>query len=261
MRTWCYLMAARIAALFRPRPLDADFEQEMDSHLHLLVEDNLRRGMTPADARREARMRLGSAASLRDQHREIRSLPFFETLLQDLRYTVRTLRRDAGFATFAILIVGLGIGAGSTIFSVVNALLLRPLPLRDPRSLVWISNIPDDGGVGEWRIQVDHFLDLRKRAKSFSGLTGYNSFFGTGDVKLTGDGEAERLTGVPVAENFFSFLGIRPLLGRSFNADECKWNGPPAVMLSYNFWQRRFASDPAILGRKLTLNEIGRAHV
>ena len=144
MWTWFNLMAARIAALFRPRRLDSDFEQEMESHLLLLVEDNLRRGMTPAEARREARMRLGGLESLSDQHREIRSLPFFETLLQDLRYTARTLRRDAGFATFAILIVGLGIGAGSTIFSVVNALLLRPLPLRDPRSLVWISNIPDD---------------------------------------------------------------------------------------------------------------------
>jgi predicted permease len=255
MWAWFHLLAARVAAFFRPRPLDSDFEQEMESHLLLLVEDNLRRGMSPAEARREARLRLGGLESLKDRHREVRSLPFFETLLQDLRYTVRTLRRDAGFATFAILIVGLGIGAGSTIFSVVNALLLRPLPLRDPHNLVWISNIPDDGGVGEWRIQVDHFLDLRKRANSFSALTGYNSYFGTGDVKLTGDGEAERLTGVPVAENFFAFLGIQPLLGRSFNAEECKWNGPPAVMLSYNLWKRRFASDPTIVGRKLTLNE------
>ena len=103
MWTWFHLIVSRIAALFRPRPLDSDFEQEMESHLLLLVEENLRRGMSPAEARREARMRLGGLESLKDQHREVRSLPFFETLLQDLRYTVRTLRRDAGFATFAIL--------------------------------------------------------------------------------------------------------------------------------------------------------------
>jgi predicted permease len=138
---------------------------------------------------------------------------------------------------------------------VVNALLLRPLPFLDPGRLVWISNIPDAGGVGEWRIQVDHFLDLRRYGKSFSDLAGYNAYFGTGDIKLAGDGEAERLSGVPVTENFFAFLGIRPFLGRSFSAEECKWNGPRAVLLSNSLWRRRFASDPGIVGRKLTLNE------
>jgi predicted permease len=255
MITWLKVMAARIVAFFNLRRLDRDLQQELESHLAMLAEDNLRRGMTPAEAHREARLRLGGLESTKEQHREVRGLPFFDTLLQDLRYTVRTLRRDAGFATFAILIVGLGIGASSTIFSVVNALLLRPLPFHTPDRLVWISNIPDNGGIGEWRIQVDHFLDLRRQGKSFSDLAGYNAFFGTGDLRLTGDGEPERLSGVPVTENFFAFLGIRPFLGRSFNADECKWNGPRAVLLSYNLWKRRFASDPGIVGRSLLLND------
>jgi predicted permease len=242
-------------AFFSGRKLDRDFQQEMESHLLMLTGDNIRRGMTPAEAEREARIRLGGLASLQESHREARGLPFLDTLRQDLRYTFRGLRRNAAFTTFAILIVGLGIGASSTIFSVVNALLLRPLPFRDPGPLVWISNIPDAGGLGEWRIQVDHFLDLRSQGKSFSDLVGYNAFFGTGDNKLTGDGEPERLSGVSVTEDFFSFLGVRPFVGRLFNADECKWNGPRAVLLSYPFWKRRYASDPHVVGRTITLND------
>jgi len=254
MLTWLKAMAARTVAFFSVRRLDRDLEQEMESHLAMLTEDNIRRGMTPAEARREARMRLGGLESTKERHREARGLPFFDTLLQDLRYTVRTLRRDTGFATFAILIVGLGIGASSTIFSVVNALVLRPLPFRDSGRLVWISTTAD-GGVGEWRIQVNHFLDLRRQNKSFSDLAGYNAYYGTGDHKLTGDGEPERLSGVPVTQNFFPFLGIQPVLGRSFSAEECKWNGPGAVLLSNRLWKRRFASDTGIVGRKLILND------
>jgi putative ABC transport system permease protein len=177
-----------------------------------------------------------------------------DSLIQDLRYAFRTLRRDAGFTTFAILIVGLGIGASATVFSVVNTLLLRPLPFRDPSRLVWIAN-HDTGGLSGATTQVGHLLDLRERSHSFSDLAAYFAFYGIGDNKLTGEGEPERLSGVPVSENFFPVLGIQPQIGRLFNADECKWKGPRAVLLAHGFWERRFSSDPAIVGRKLTLND------
>jgi predicted permease len=177
-----------------------------------------------------------------------------DTLVQDLRYTARTLRRDAGFSTFAILIVGLGIGASSTVFSVVNALLLRPLPFRDPERLVWIAN-RDVSGLSGQTTQVGHFSDLREKNQSFSDLAAYFAFYGVGDNKLTGHGEPERLSGVPISENFFSLLGVQPQLGRLFSPEECKWNGPKAVLLSHGLWQRRFASDPGIVGRPLTLND------
>src|SRR6185295_1064483 len=176
-----------------------------------------------------------------------------QSVLQDLRYTFRILRRDAGFTTFAILIVGLGIGASSTVFSVASALLIRPLPFRDPASLVWITN-RDTAGLSGQTTQVGNFLDLREASHSFSELAAYFAFYGVGDSKLTGQGEPERLSGVPVSENFFPVLGVRPELGRGFSAEECKWNGPKAVMLSHAFWARRFAMDPAIVGRPLTLN-------
>jgi predicted permease len=178
----------------------------------------------------------------------------FQSVLQDLRYTLRTLRRDAGFTTFAVLIVGLGIGASSTVFSVASALLIRPLPFRDPGSLVWVTN-HDSRGLSGQTTQVNYLLDLREGNQSFSDLAAYFAFYGVGDSKLTGSGEPERLSGVPVTENFFPLLGVQPELGRGFSADECKWNGPKAVLLSHGLWERRFASDPAIVGRPLTLND------
>ena len=177
-----------------------------------------------------------------------------DSLFQDLRYAFRTLRRDAGFTTFAILIVGLGIGASSTVFSVLNALLLRPLPFQDAARLVWIAN-HDSAGLSGQTTQVNYLLDLRRDARSFSALAAYFAFYGVGDNKLTGQGEPERLSGVPVSDNFFQVLGVEPQIGRLFNADECKWKGPRAVLLSHGFWERRFASDPAIVGRPLTLSD------
>lgn len=177
-----------------------------------------------------------------------------DSLLQDLHYAFRTLRRDAGFTSFAVLIVGLGIGASATVFSVANALLLRPLPFRDPGSLVWIAN-HDTAGLSGQTTQVGAMLDLRQRSRSFSEITAYFAFYGVGDNKLTGQGEPERLSGVPVSDNFFQVLGVNPQIGRLFNADECKWKGPRAVLLSHGFWERRFNSDPAVVGRALTLND------
>jgi predicted permease len=175
-------------------------------------------------------------------------------LLQDVRYAFRTLARNVGFTTFAILIVGLGIGASSTVFSVVNALLLRPLPFHHPESLVWITN-SDKSGLSAQTIQVGHFLDLKQQNQSFSDIGAYFAFYGTGDNKLTGEGEPVRVSGVPVSQNFFPLLGVRPQFGRLFNDDECKWHGPKAVLLSHGLWERRFASDPKIVGRALTIND------
>jgi predicted permease len=177
-----------------------------------------------------------------------------DTLVQDLRYTFRTLARTPGFTIFAILIVGLGIGASSTVFSVVNALLLRPLPFRDPGRLAWIAN-HDSTAMSGQTTQVGHFLDLRDASRSFSDMAAYMPFYDVGDAKLTGNGEPERLSEVPVSGNFFPLLGVEPEIGRNFTAEECLFNGPKAVLLSHGLWERRFASDRGILGRALTIND------
>jgi predicted permease len=177
-----------------------------------------------------------------------------DSLRQDLRYTFRSLRRDAGLTTFIILIAGFGIGASSTVFSVVNTLLLRPLPFADAARLVWITN-RDTSGLSGQTTQVGHVLDLAERTRTMSAIAGYFAFYGVGDNLLSGAGDPERLSGVPVTANFFDVLGVRPQLGRTFRPEEAVWNGPKVVMLGHGLWQRRFASDPAIVGRSLTLND------
>jgi predicted permease len=249
---------ARIRALFTGTSLDRELDDELESHVTMLTDENIRRGMSPAEARRDALVRMGARESMKESHRELRGIPFIETLLQDLRYALRTLRRDAGFAVFAILIVGLGIGASCTVFSVVDALLLRPLPFKEPQSLVWLANKPQSGSndLSGQTVQVGYLLDLRERTQSFSDLAGYFAFYGIGDANLMGQGEPERFTVVPVTQNFFSLLGVDPLLGRNFTADESRDGGPHAVILSYSMWQRRFASDPSMVGHTINLNGV-----
>jgi predicted permease len=247
-------LLARLRAFVRPDPLDRELDEELESHVALLADEHVRRGMTPEAARRAARIAIGGRTQLREAHRDTRGLPFVETLWQDLRYAVRTLRRDAGFTTFGILIVGVGIGASATVFSVVNAVLLRPLPFSQADRLVWVGNLGDDG-VSEWSIQVFHFVDLRRQTTTLADMTAYDAFAKPGDIKLTGDGEPERLSGVNVTENFFAFIGVRPALGRFFTPAECQDDGPTVVVLSDRIWRRRFNADPAILGRALVLND------
>ncbi len=201
-----------------------------------------------------SREELGAGAPEAARH-GLRGLPTLDSILQDLRYAFRALRRDVGFATFAILIVGLGVGASSTVFSIVNAVLIRPLPFRDPDRLVWIVNHEENSDLSGQTTQVGHFLDLREQNQSFSDLAAYFAFYGVGDNKLTGQGEPEGLSGVPVSANFFQLLGVQPQFGRLFTPEECKWNGPKVVLLGHGLWVRRFASDPGIVGRTLTLND------
>jgi putative ABC transport system permease protein len=248
-------LLAHISSYFRKRELDRELDAELDSHLEMAIEDNIKRGMSAEEARRVALISLGGMDATRELHRDTRGLPALESILQDLRYSIRTLRRDAGLATFAILIIGLGVGASTTVFSVVNALLLRPLPYEDPERLAWIAGNNGEG-LSAQTVQVGNLLDLKAQNRSFSDIAGYYAFSGVGDNKLTGSGEPERLTGVLVSENFFPLLGVHPQLGRLFTAEECRWNGPRAVLLSHRFWERRFVSDPGIVGRTLTLSDM-----
>jgi len=252
MSDWIRVGWAKVGAIFGKAREEEEFGEELAAHVELLAAENEKAGMTPVEARRAAILRVGGRESLREMHREERGLPFLEILGQDLRYAVRTLRRDAGFFFAAVVIMGLGIGASCTIFSVVNTLLIRPLPFKDPARLAWIANHEDGtGDLSGMTSQVDHFLDLRAQNKSFEDMAAYMAFYGVGDAKLIGDGEPERFTSVPVTQNFFPLLGVEPQLGRQFTADECKWNGPRVTMLSDGVWRRKFGGDPKIIGRAL----------
>jgi predicted permease len=232
--------------------------EEMEFHVDALARELIEQGVPEQDAVCAARRKFGNLAQKSEESRSTWISGWISDGAQDLRHACRTLRRDAGFTAFAILILGLGIGASCTIFSVVNALLLRPLPFTDPDRLVWIANNDRDGeGLSGETVPVGHFGDLRDRNRSFSDIAAYYAFYGVGDNKLTGDGQSERLSGIPVSQNFFSVLGVKPHAGRTFNSEECsaKWDAPKAVLLSHGLWKRRFASDPGIAGRVVMLND------
>src|SRR3984885_973798 len=232
------------------RKRDADLVRELQSDLELEEEEQRERGLSAEDARYAARRAFGNTTLIREQTRANWSWVWIDSFIHDLKYGFRGMRRNQGSTVFAILIVGLGIGGASTVFSVVNALLLRPLPFRDPSQLVWISN-------GEnYSTQAEHYIDLREQNHSFSDLAGWAGTYNSGNQELTGAGEPERLTSVPVTGNFFTLLGVEPAIGRSFTKEEGEGilSPPPAMLLSNSFWRRRFASDPNVVGRKLTLN-------
>jgi predicted permease len=175
-------------------------------------------------------------------------------LRRDLRYGIRSLAGAPGFFAVAVLTVGLGIGATTSVFSVVDALLLRPLPFREPNRLVHVSNTLSVGGNSAITFRTSNLRDWRRLCRSFESLTGYFAFFDFGSYTLVGHGDPERLVGVPVARDFLEVLGVRPHLGRNFVEEEGAEDGPRAVILSHGFWLRRFGGDPGIVGTAITLN-------
>jgi predicted permease len=181
-------------------------------------------------------------------------------MLNDLRFAIRMLFKNPGFTAVAVLTLALGIGANTAIFSVVNALLFRPLPFRDPGRLVWIANA-NGGGLSGATTRVSNFVDWSKRNQSFSELGAYFAFFDYGSYTLTSDGESIRLQGVGVSQTFLDTLGVQPALGRGFATEECQWNGRKAVMLTDSFWKRRFHGDREIIGRSILLNNQATAVV
>jgi len=175
-------------------------------------------------------------------------------LTQDVRYAFRSIRQHAGFFVTAVLIIGLGVGGSTAIFSVVNPMLLRSLPFEDPDRLVWIANT-GTSGLSAQTSRTSNLRDYRRLNESFEQMTGYFAFFDYNGYNLTGDGEPERLVGVPVAQDFLDVLGVRPLIGRNFVEEEGVWNGPSTAILTHGFWQRRYAGDPQIVGQTITIND------
>ncbi len=178
----------------------------------------------------------------------------WDGFLQDLRYTFRALRRDSGFFFASVLLIALGIGANTAIFSVVNGLLFRTLSFPGSGRLVWIANTGGSPGLSSVTSRVSTYLEWQKASHSFEDLAAYFAFFDYGSYTMLGVGEPERLVGVGVSQNLLPFLGIQPVLGRNFTREEAADDAPLAIILSHAFWRYRFASDPNIAGRQVTLN-------
>jgi len=243
-----------VRALFRGEQLDREVNEEMTLHIEAAVQENLRRGMSADEARRQALIQFGGVQQALEQHREARSLPWVDVLRQDLRFTFHMLRRDRGFAVVAVLILTLGIGANIAVFSVVNTILLRPLPFRDPQQLVRIVEKDPKAGESSKTYTADATQDFQQQNRSFQSVSGYFAFTGPDNFKLVGNGQPLPATGILVAEGFFQTLGVEPSLGRLFRSEEFLHHAQPVALVSYPFWKRRLSGDPSIVGRTINLS-------
>ncbi len=240
--------AIRFGGLFRREGQERDLAEELMSHLQFHVEDNVRAGMSAEQARRQALIKLGGLEQTKELYRDRSGLPSVETLLQDLRYAGRTLRRAPGFTIVAVLTLALGVGANTAVFSAINAVLLRHLPFRNPGQLVLVRQPGRNGGG--YTFSIGDYEDYRDRQKTFAAL----SLWVAQSVNLTGGDRPDRIIGSFVSANFFPMMEVRPLLGRTFAAGEDQPGGEPVAVLDYGTWQTRFGGNPGILGSKLTLN-------
>lgn len=173
---------------------------------------------------------------------------------RDVAMAFRRFRREPAFALLMIVVIGLGVGATTAVYSVLRPLLLAPLPFEEPEQLVWIENDGDRASLSSVTSRASNLRDFRASTRSFDGLTGYFAFFEQSSYALQGDGRPQELTGVGVAHDFLDVLGVEPAVGRSFSVEEGAWQGPRAVILSHGLWVERFAADAGVVGRSLTLN-------
>jgi predicted permease len=242
--TWLLQLIARLRALLRPASFDRDFDLELESHLDMLVEEHCRRGLTPEQARRAARLELGGPAQLaqlREAHREVRGMPLLANLLQDIEYALRTLRRTPGFTATALTALTLGIGATTAIFSLVDAVLLKPAPVPDSDRFVML-------GVGwpakftQWRAETSVLQDV--------------SAYMPGAMNYTAGDVVEQVQSMQISADAFPCWRTPILQGRAFTLEEDAPGGPHVVVVGEDFWQRRFAGDPRILGRTIALNGV-----
>jgi predicted permease len=240
LRAWL----SRVGELFGKGRREQELSAEMDSHLQLHIDDNLRRGMSQTQARREAIMKLGGVEQTKESYRERRGLPLLETLFQDVRYAARMLRKNSGFTAIAVLTLALGIGANTAIFSLVNGVLLRPLPFANPGQLVGMTSYYPKGP----------FVVMRERIRTMDVVANSDS----AEFNLTGVDVPVRLTGSSVSANWFSVLGVRTETGRIFQGGEDQPGKDAFVVLSHSLWQRQFRGDADIIGHSILLDGVSR---
>jgi len=242
-------------ALFGQRKLDLEMDEEMRAHIEMRKQANIDAGMESDEARRAALREFGTAESLKETCRDERRVAWLEDFAQDVRFGLRMFFKNPGFTFIAVVTLALGIGANTAIFSVVNALLFRPLPFRDPERLVWIQNGgPMDTGLSDQTTRVANFREWREQNHSFESLGAYFAFFDYSGYTLSSDGEPLRLQAAAISQNLLDVLGVKLQLGNGFTEEECRWQGPPAVLLTDAFWKRRFNGRPEIVGQTITLN-------
>lgn len=245
----------RLVGLLHPVRNDDDFSAELDAHIAMQVDDGIRAGLPPTEARRRALLQLGGTEQVRQAHRERRTLPWVENVARDLRYALRTLAKHPGITAIAVLSIGLGIGANATIFAIVSRLVLRPAPVGNPAELLSLHIAPPRGGPCCNEFPLPVYDDIRDQGKAFSGAAAYYELL-PASISGSGSSEPERIWGQAVTPNFFDVLELPMVLGRGFSSGEER---SPVVVISARLWQTRYASDPQIIGKSVSIS--GRSFI
>jgi putative ABC transport system permease protein len=243
----------RLASLFGSRRREEEMAEELESHLEMHIEDNLRAGMTPQEARRHALIQLGGLEQTKEICRDRRGLPLLETSFRDCRYALRMLGRERGFTGVAIVTLALGIGANSTIFTLVNGCMLRPPRIKEPGRVVAVLTTDPARGSWGWdqqAVSAPDFVAWREQSRSFENMVASE----LNSLALTGEGEPEQVVGMRVSADYFQLLGVDAARGRTFLTGEDQAGRADVVILSDGLWQRRFASDARVIGKTVSLD-------
>ena len=249
---WIYTLPLRWRSIFRRAQVERELDEELRFHLEARIQQEIAGGRTPEEARYVALRAMDGMEQRKEECRDMRHMNIIDNLVRDVRYAVRTLARSPGFTVAAVLALALGIGANTAVFSVVNGVLLRPLPFADSDRLVMVFTSRPHSERGN--ASVAEFLDWRAASRSFQTLDAVDR----NRFTLTGDGEAVQISGLSVTATFFETLKVRPLLGRIFANGEDQPGRDPTVVLSERLWRKRYASNPDIVGKVVTLE--GRPH-
>ncbi|HJU66423.1 MAG TPA: ABC transporter permease [Gemmatimonadaceae bacterium] len=240
---------ARIAGLFTKSGVDDDLRAELQAHIEMETAEYIRRGMHPEEARRKAMLSSGGLTQAAEAVRDQRGLPWVESIAADLKYALRALRRSPAFTVVVVLTLALGIGANTAIFSVVRGVLLKPLPHRDGERLLYLRQSMDGPGGTDLNFSVPEVRDIRNGAPSLAGLAEYSSW----TVIHQGKEGAERLNVGLVTGNYFEVMGLSPVLGRLTSPKDDGPGVPPVMVLTHDFWMKRFGGDSSIVGKQLRL--------
>src|SRR5437762_4744287 len=247
--SWASVVAARLRGLFGHKRLERELDDEVRFHLEMQIEDNLKVGMNPAEARYAALRSFGGIEPMKERYRERRAFALVETMAQDVRYAVRTLRKSPGFTTTSVATLALAIGANTAMFSVLNAVLLRPLPYRSPEQLAMLWSEFPSQNRREGRSSYLNVEQWRRQSKSFADM----AFFDPVSATLTTAIETEHISVARISPNFFSLLGVQPLQGRGFSAEEADQRQRLAL-ISHRFWQSHFGGSLDAIGASIELD-------
>jgi predicted permease len=267
LRTWL----VRLTGLFRREARDRELAEELESHLQLHIDDGVRAGLSPREARRQALVKMGGVEQTKEAYRRQRGVPLLEDLWQDLRYGVRGMLRQRTFTLVAVVTLALGIGANTALFSVVDALLLKTLPVKEPGRLVLFKSMSprefspgayggnwgSDPATGQNVLTSFPYQSYRRMREQQDGRGALSDVFAFGDVTLnvSAGGQADVARGQAVSGNYYAGLGVQAMLGRALTDGDDQAGASPVAVLSHRYWQRRFGGDPGVVGKQVNLNK------